>query len=52
MSDAATRARDSNPIYRRRRRMNTVMMTGTTVSPSFALRALKALQNSMMLTPC
>src|SRR4030065_334850 len=31
---------------------NTVIMTGTTVSPIFWVWALNVLQNSMMLTPC
>jgi phosphate transport system permease protein len=37
VSDAATLARESNPVYRRRRRMNTVMMTVSTIALAFGL---------------
>jgi phosphate transport system permease protein len=37
MSDAATLARESNPVYRRRRRMNALMMGVSTVALAFGL---------------
>jgi phosphate transport system permease protein len=37
MTDAATLARDTNPVYRRRRLMNTVMMSVSTAALAFGL---------------